>query len=62
MGTLLACSTVAVPVVGYLAVRERMATPLDRLRAWLTQNSAAVMAVLLVVVGTVLLGEGIAGF
>ena len=60
--TLLACSTVAVPVAGYLAARERMAAPLDRLRAWLTQNNAAVMAVLLVVIGTVLLGKGIAGF
>jgi threonine/homoserine/homoserine lactone efflux protein len=60
--TLLACSTVAVPVVGYLAARDRMAAPLDRLRAWLTQNNAAVMAVLLLVIGTVLLGKGIAGF
>jgi threonine/homoserine/homoserine lactone efflux protein len=60
--TLLACSTVAVPVLGYLAARDRMAAPLDRLRAWLTQNNAAVMAVLLVVIGTVLLGKGIAGF
>jgi threonine/homoserine/homoserine lactone efflux protein len=60
--TLLACSTVAVPVVGYLAARDRMAAPLDRLRAWLTQNNAAVTAVLLLVIGTVLLGKGIAGF
>ena len=60
--TLLACSSVAVPVVGYLAARDRMAAPLDRLRAWLTQNNAAVMAVLLLVIGTVLLGKGIAGF
>jgi len=60
--TLLACSSVAVPVVGYLAARDRMAAPLDRLRAWLTQNNAAVMAVLLLVIGTVLLGKGIAAF
>jgi threonine/homoserine/homoserine lactone efflux protein len=60
--TLLACSSIAVPVAGYLAARDRMAAPLERLRAWLTQNNAAVMAVLLVVIGTVLLGKGIAGF
>ena len=60
--TLLACSSIAVPVVGYLAARDRMAAPLERLRAWLTQNNAAVMAVLLLVIGTVLLGKGIAGF
>jgi threonine/homoserine/homoserine lactone efflux protein len=60
--TLLAASTVLVPVVGYLAARDRMAAPLDRLRAWLTQNNAAVMAVLLLVIGTALVGKGIAGF
>ena len=60
--TLLAASSVLVPVLGYLVARDRMAAPLDRLRAWLTQNNAAVMAVLLVVIGTVLLGKGIAGF
>jgi len=60
--TLLASSTVAVPVLGYLAARDRMAAPLDRLRDWLIQNNATVMAVLLLVIGTVLLGKGVAGF
>ncbi len=58
----LASSTVAVPVIGYLAARDRMAAPLDRLRAWLTQNNATVMAVLLLVLGVVLIGKGIGGF
>ncbi|HEY7102532.1 MAG TPA: GAP family protein [Mycobacteriales bacterium] len=60
--TLVAASTVAVPVLGYLAARDRMAAPLDRLRAWLTQHNAAVMAVLLLVIGAALIGKGIAGF
>jgi threonine/homoserine/homoserine lactone efflux protein len=60
--TVLASSTVAIPVVGFLAARERMTRPLDELRGWLTQNNAAVMAVLLVVLGTALIGKGIAGF
>jgi threonine/homoserine/homoserine lactone efflux protein len=60
--TVLASSTVAVPVVGYLAARDRMAGPLENLRAWLTQNNAAVMAVLLLVLGTALIGKGIGGF
>ena len=60
--TVLASSTVAVPVLGYLAARDRMAAPLDRLRDWLIQNNATVMAVLLLVIGTVLLGKGVAGF
>jgi hypothetical protein len=60
--TLLAASTVLVPVLGYLAARDRMAAPLDRLGAWLTQNNAAVMAVLLLIIGTALVGKAIAGF
>jgi hypothetical protein len=51
-----------VAVIGYLTARERMAAPLERLRAWLTQNNAAVMAVLLLVLGVGLIGKGIAGF
>jgi threonine/homoserine/homoserine lactone efflux protein len=60
--TLLASSTVAIPVLGFLVARDRMAGPLDRLRGWLTQNNAAVMAVLLLVLGVALIGKGIAGF
>ena len=36
-------------------------SPLDRLRGWLTQNNATVMAVLLVAIGVVLLGKGTSG-
>jgi threonine/homoserine/homoserine lactone efflux protein len=60
--TLLASSTVAVPVIGYLAARDRTAGPLEEVRAWLTQNNAAVMAVLLLVLGASLVGKGIGGF
>ena len=60
--TLLAASTIAVPVLGYLAARDRMVAPLDRLRGWLTQHNAAVMAVLLLVIGAALIGKGIGGF
>ena len=38
-----------------------MAAPLDRLRDWLTANNAAVMSVLLVVLGTAILGKGLGG-
>lgn len=57
--TLIAASTVTVPVIGYLAARDRMAGPLDSLRAWLEQNNATLMTVVLLVIGVVLLGEGI---
>jgi threonine/homoserine/homoserine lactone efflux protein len=59
--TLIAASTVAVPVIGYLTARNMMTGPLDSLRDWLTQNNATVMAVLLLVIGVVLLGKGISG-
>ena len=38
-----------------------MAGPLESLLGWLEQNNATVMAVLLLVIGVVLLGEGIGG-
>ncbi|HEV7648496.1 MAG TPA: GAP family protein [Actinophytocola sp.] len=57
--TLVAASTVLVPVVGYLLARKRMAPALSSLREWLEQNNAVVMAVLLLVIGTVLIGKGI---
>lgn len=60
--TVIAASTVAVPVIGYLSARRAMEAPLNDLRDWLTQNNATVMAVLLLVIGVVLLGKGIAGF
>jgi len=59
--TLIAASTVAIPVVGYLTARSKMAGPLESLRDWLTQNNATVMAVLLLVIGVVLIGKGIGG-
>ncbi len=57
--TLIAVSTVAIPVLAYLSARERMERPLNELRVWLTQNNATVMAVLLLVIGVVVLGKGI---
>jgi threonine/homoserine/homoserine lactone efflux protein len=58
--TVIAASTVAVPVIGYLFARQRMTAPLNGLRTWLTQHNAAVMSVLLLVIGVALIGKGIA--
>ena len=60
--TLIAASTVAVPVIGYLVASERMAAPLESLRAWLLRENAVVMAVLLLVIGVVMIGKGIGSF
>ena len=59
--TVIAASTVAVPVIAYLFAADRMRAPLDRLRVWLQDNNAVVMAVLLAVIGVVLIGKGISG-
>jgi threonine/homoserine/homoserine lactone efflux protein len=59
--TLLAGSSVLVLVVAYLVASERMRGPLDRLKVWLQANNAAVMSVLLLVIGVTLIGKGIGG-
>ena len=59
---LLAASTVLVPVVGYLIAAARLAGPLDKLREWLVDNNAVIMAVLLLVIGVSLIGKGLANF
>lgn len=60
--TLIAASTVLVPVVGYLIAAEKLRAPLDALRVWLARENAAIMAVVLLVMGVTLIGKGIAGF
>jgi threonine/homoserine/homoserine lactone efflux protein len=57
--TVIAASTVAVPVIAYLFAKQKMRGPLDALKAWLETNNATVMAVLLLVIGVVLIGKGI---
>jgi threonine/homoserine/homoserine lactone efflux protein len=59
--TLIASCTITIPVIAYLSAREKMAKPLSELRTWLAQNNAAVMAVLLLLIGVVLIGKGIGG-
>jgi hypothetical protein len=49
-------------VLAYLVAADRMRGPLDRLREWLSQNNAVIMAVLLVVIGFVMVGKGIRQF
>lgn len=59
--TVLAASTVAVPVLAYAVARDRLRGPLDELKEWLQTHNAAVMSVLLLVIGIVLIGKGIGG-
>lgn len=60
--TVIAASTVCLPVIGYLIAADRLRTPLAELKVWLQDNNATVMSVLILVIGVVLIGKGIGGF
>ena len=57
--TLVASVSVAVPVLAYTLLGDRVLQPLGVARDWLVRNNAAVMAVVLVVIGLLLLQKGI---
>lgn len=60
--TVLAGSTVLVPVVGFLLAARKLRAPLERLRDWLQAENAVIMTVLLLVLGMVVIGKGLASF
>ena len=57
--TVVAASSVALPVLGYLVAGERLDEPLNRLKVWMEDNHSALMGVILVVIGAALLYKGI---
>lgn len=57
--TLVASVSVALPVLAYTFLGERVLQPLGVARDWLVRNNAAVMAVVLVVIGVLLVVKGI---
>lgn len=58
---LIASVTVAAPLVAHLLLGERVLEPLGRARGWLERNNDAVMAVVLVVIGAMVISEGLQG-
>jgi len=54
-----AASSVAIPIVAYLGAGERLDEPLARLKNWMEQNDAALTAVVLLVIGLMVLYNGI---
>ena len=52
-------STVAIPVLAYLAAGDRLDDELARLKDWMEQNHAALEAVILVLIGLMVLYNGI---
>jgi threonine/homoserine/homoserine lactone efflux protein len=57
--TVIACATVAAPVVAVLVAAERVRVPLESSRAWLVRNNAVIMSGILLIIGAVLIGGGI---
>lgn len=58
--TVIAGVGVVAPLVVYLALGDRAAHVLDEVKAWMIHNNTAIMAVLCLVIGAKLLGQGIA--
>ena len=59
---LVAASTVATPVIAYLVAHDRMRAPLESLRVWLERNNNTVMSIVLLVIGVVVISQGLAEF
>ncbi len=58
---LVATIGVATPVVIYFALGDRAGPVLERISGWMAHNNAVIMAVLCLVIGAKLVGDGIAG-
>lgn len=59
--TLIAIVGVSIPVVISFAMGDRAEPLLGRLRTWMGHNSGVIMAVILLLIGVKLLGDGVAG-
>lgn len=55
----IAASTVAVPILGYIGAGDRLDHALDRLKVWMEDHHAALLAVILVLIGMFVLYHGI---
>jgi protein-S-isoprenylcysteine O-methyltransferase Ste14 len=55
----ISASTVAIPILGYVGAGDRLDDALERLKVWMEENHGAMMAVILVVIGLLVLYNGI---
>ena len=53
--------SIAVPVLLYAILGERMLGPLTAMRDWLERNNAVVMSIVITVIGVMVLVEGLSG-
>ena len=61
-GWVIATIGVAAPIVIYFAMGDKADAILDDLKGWMASNNAAIMAVILVIIGVKLIGDSISGF
>lgn len=59
--TAVASISIAVPVLLYAILGERMLGPLARIRDWLEHHNAVLMSIVLTVIGVMVLSEGVSG-
>ena len=55
----ISASTVAIPILAFVAAGDRLDDALERLKTWMEENHGALMAVILVVIGLIVLYNGI---
>ena len=60
--TIVAGSTVAVPIIMTLAAPERMKPRLLRAQDWITRNDVAIGSLIVVLIGVVIIGSGLGRF
>lgn len=58
----LGISTLAAPIIFAVAEPARMRRPLEETRVWIERNSATITTLVLLVLGTVIIGSGLARF
>ena len=59
--TAVAASSVALPVLAYLVAGEKLDGPLTKLKSWMEEQHAALVAAILVILGLMVLYKGIHG-
>jgi hypothetical protein len=55
----ISASTVAVPILAYVGAGDRLNEPLNRLKDWMAKNHAAMLAAVLVIIGLMVLYNGL---
>ncbi len=55
----IAASTVAMPILAYVGAGDRLDDPLERLKVWMEENHGALLAIILVLIGLMVLYNGI---